>query len=361
MIPTVKKRPVARVAALLWSLFAVLTASAQRFEAKNQVINVGQVTFRQPVTVDYELRNKTSRALLIDNVRTSCGCTSVEYPQNSIRGDQDFTVRVVYDAKMMGHFEKQIGIYADGDNEPYILTLKGIVVEEVTDFVGNYPYQLGDLLVDQNTIEFEDVNRGDRPMVKIHILNNTDETVQPVIMHLPNYLLADISPSQIRPGRSGEVILTLDTRRIEDFGLMKTTVYLGRKPGDKVAPSKEINISALLLPNFNELTDAQLAIAPKIELSTTTLNLGPFSGKKKLKGEIDIQNTGKSTLNISHVEMLTTGMQLSLSKTKLAPGEYAKLKISATEKGMRNVKEPRILMISNDPSRPKVIIDVKTE
>ena len=154
------------------ALLLPLTASAQKIEAKSKVINVGQVMFRQPVTVDYVLHNRSSHSLLIDKVRTSCGCTTVDYPLTTIRGDEFFTVRAVYDAKQMGHFEKQIGIYADGSSEPYVLTLKGVVVEEVTDFVGDYPYQLGDLLVDQNSIEFDDVNRGDRPMTKIHILNN---------------------------------------------------------------------------------------------------------------------------------------------------------------------------------------------
>ncbi|MBR7086375.1 MAG: DUF1573 domain-containing protein, partial [Prevotella sp.] len=169
------------------------------------------------------------------------------------------------------------------------------------------------------------------------------------------------SPSEIRAGRSGEVILTLDTRQIRDFGLTQTKVYLGSRPGDKVATNKEINISALLLPNFSDLTDAQLALAPQMQLSTTTLNLGPFDGKKKLKGEIDIQNTGKSTLDISHIEMLTTGIQMSLNTTKLEPGEYAKLKITAVGKDLRLVQNPRILMITNDPNQPKVIINIKTE
>ena len=229
------KKIVLKTALVLLGSATANNAAAQHIEAKNQTINVGQVMFRQPVAVDYEIHNRSSRSMHIDNVRTSCGCTTVDYPLTTIRGDEFFTVRVVYDAKQMGHFEKQIGIYANGQKSPYVLTLKGVVVDEVTDFVGDYPYQLGDLLVDRNVIEFDDVNRGDRPMAKIHILNNTDKPVQPVIMHLPNYLLADISPSEIRPGRSGEAILTLDTRLLKDFGLMKTTVYLGRHPGENGA------------------------------------------------------------------------------------------------------------------------------
>ena len=47
------------------------TASAQRIEAKNQVLNVGQVMFRQPVVAEYELHNASSRDFSIAKVRTS--------------------------------------------------------------------------------------------------------------------------------------------------------------------------------------------------------------------------------------------------------------------------------------------------
>jgi hypothetical protein len=59
--------------------------------------------------------------------------------------------------------------------------------------------------------------------------------------------------------------------------------------------------------------------------------------------------------------MMTVGLQVSLNKTKLAPGEYAKLKITAVERDLKLVKEPRVLMITNDPEQPKVVIEVKTE
>ena len=341
--------------------FAALPSLAQSLEAKNQTLNVGQVMFRQPVVAEYELHNKSNRDISITKVRTSCGCTTVDYPEGYIHGASDFVVRATYDAKTMGHFEKQIGIYTTDSDQPLMLTLKGIVVDEVVDYTGDYPLALGDLLVDMNNIEFDDVNQGDRPMAKIHILNNTDQTVQPIVMHTPDYIIAEVSPSKIRPGRSGVALITLDTRKITDYGLTQTSVYLGRQPGDKVAPNKEIDISAVLLPSFNDLTEKELQQAPHIQLSTTTLNLGPFNGKKKLKGEIEIQNVGKSELNITKLQMYTVGLQVSLNKSKLAPGEYAKLKITAVERDLRLVRSPRVLMITNDPEQPKIIITVSNE
>lgn len=74
--------------------------------------------------------------------------------------------------------------------------------------------------------------------------------------------------------------MTLDSRKLKDMGLTQTSVYLGSFSGDRVHRSKEISVSAVLLPQFDNLTKAQLAVAPKLYISTDELNLGAFNGKK---------------------------------------------------------------------------------
>lgn len=339
-----------------------LAAAAQGIEATSQVIDCGQVVFKHPVTAEFEVQNRGNHALRITDVKTSCGCTSVDYPKGDIAVGDKFTVRATYDAQQMGHFHKQVGLYSQQGGQPLMLTLKGVVVEEVVDFVGDYPFLMGDLKADRNNIEFDDVNRGDRPLQKIHIFNTGSTTVEPVVMHLPKYLKADVSPSKIAPKHSGIVTLTLDSRQLGDFGLTQTSVFLGMKPGDKVATEKEISVSAVLLPGFANMTEQERALAPQMVLSVGDLNLGAFGNKKKLKGEIAITNQGQSVLHIRSLQMFTEGLKVSLNKTKILPGEEARLKVTATQKDLKTVRsQPRILMITNDPNQPKVVINILTE
>ena len=332
---------------------------AQQISATQDVFDCGQILFRKPVNVDFTLQNKGSRDLMITNVRTSCGCTKVDYPREPIAHNRSFTVRVTYDAKQMGHFEKQVGIYSDGSKEPLLLTVRGVVVSEIVDFSGEYPFSLGEIRSDLNELEFDDVNRGDRPFQRIHIMNTGSASVQPVVMHLPAYLTAQVSPSSIAPGHAGIVTILLDSRKLRDFGLTQTSVFLGQFPGDKVSPNKEITVSSVLLPDFRNLSEADLSNAPKMELSTFNLDLGSFEGKVKKKGEILITNHGKSPLKINNLQMFSTGLQLSLNKTKIAPGETAKLKVTAEAKSLQTARsKPRILMITNDPDHSKVIINI---
>ena len=341
---------------------AIMGANAQRMEAINKVVDCGQVTYQTPTTAEFEIKNKNNRGIRISDVRTSCGCTSVEYPKDEIPSDGTFTVKVTYDAQTMGHFDKLVDIYCEGGKKPLMLRMRGTVVREVVDFGGGYDFALGNIKADHNDLEFDDVNRGDRPQQKIHIFNSTSETVQPVVMHLPAYLQAEVSPSKIAPAHGGVVTVTLDSRKLKEMGLTQTSVYLGSFPGDRVSHDKEISVSAVLLPKFDNLTSTQLANAPKLYISTNELNLGAFNGKKKLKGEIIIRNDGKSALNIKSLQMFTAGLQLSLGKTKLAPGESAKLKITAEERLLKSARsKPRVLMITNDPAQPKVVIHINTQ
>lgn len=346
---------------IVLSVLAALSAElrAQDMVAANDVVDCGQVEYNVPVTAEFELTNNGNRSMRISEVQTSCGCMVADFPQKDIQTGEKFMVRMTFDSKQMGHFDKYADVCVEGSDEPLMLRMKGVVVREVKDYSGDYPYKIGTLLADRNTLEFNDVNNGETPQLKIHIRNTGGETAEPVVMHLPDYLEADVSPSKIKSGRAGVVTITLDSRKLDDLGLTETKVFLGNKPGDKVDSDKEISVSAVLLPQFQDMTEAELALAPAIEVSEKELNLGAADGKKKLKGTVMIKNTGKSELRISNLQMFSSALSVSLNKSVLDPGEEAKLKVTANVERMKKSKsEPKVLMITNDPNNPKVEINV---
>ena len=176
-------------------------------------------------------------------------------------------------------------------------------------------------------------------------------------------MTAQVSPSRLGPHRSGEVVLTLDSKKLHDFGLNQTSIYLGERPGDKISSEREISVSAVLLPGFEEMTSSQKAQAPKVALSTSTLDLGSFNGKKKLKGEVILTNQGKSNLEIRSMQMFTEGLQVSLGKRTFKPGESVKLKVTAIAAILKKQRSrtPRVLMITNDPDHAKVVVKIQVK
>ena len=340
---------------------AALEASAQRISAKHEVIDCGNVLYESPVTAKFELRNK-GNDLIIDTVRTSCDCVVADYPKGTIAKGDNFMVEVTFDARQLGHFHKEAAIYSNASDKPFYLTMKGVVVDHVTDFTGVYDYALGDVRADKNNIEFDDVNLGEMPTQKIHFVNNGTTNVTPVVMHLPNYLTADVSPETVAPGHAGTVSITLNSSKLRSYGLTQSSVYLGMFPGDKVGEDKEISVSAVLLPEFRNMSETQRLNAPVMKLSAETLDLGEFGDKDEKDGTIIIENQGRSRLNISSMQMFTAGLKVRLNKSRLDPGESARLKITAYKKHLKNARsKPRVLMITNDPNKSKVVIHVKVK
>ena len=349
-----------RMNILMLSALLALPASAQKITTQHEVVDCGQVKFRHPVTAEFVMKNEGNKPLVIHNMLKSCGCTEVEYPKKSIAAGESFVVKAVYDAKQMGTFNKQICLYTNAADEPFILSMRGRVVSNVVDFAGPYNEMLGEIKSDVQEVEFDDVNRGDRPVQRIHIFNPTDQMMEPVVMHLPNYLQAQVSPSKVAPRHSAVVTLVLDSKKLRDLGLKQTSIYLGERPGDKIAPEKEIVVSSVLLPAFDNMTAAKKALAPKAELSTTNLDLGSFGNRKKLKGEVLITNKGKSKLEIRSMQMFTMGLQVQLKKSKIEPGETVKMKVTVVKPDLKKsrAKNPRILMITNDPDNAKVVVKI---
>lgn len=337
-------------------LLAALPAAAQKLTVEKTTVDVGRTGWQKPVTAVFELRNKSHRKLHIDKVVPDCNCTVVDYPRGDIA--DKFEIRMTYDASQLGHFNKQAAIYSNGSKRPVYIEMKGVVLEHYVDLSGNYPVNMGDLRLDKQELEFDDVNRGDQPVQQLHIYNNGSQAYQPNLMHLPPYLSASIVPERMQPGDEGIITVTLNSAKLHDYGLTQTAVYLAGNPGDKVSPDHQIDVSAILLPSFSGVNSAQ---APKIELSAETVDI-QFEGKKKKTEIITIGNMGNAELNISSLQMFTSGLRISLDKSHLQPGEYGKLKITAIRNDLQKVRtRPRILMITNDPQKPKVTITINAK
>jgi hypothetical protein len=181
--------------------------------------------------------------------------------------------------------------------------------------------------------------------------------MQPNLLHLPSYLTAVMQPEKLAPGEEGVMTVRLNSAKLHDYGLTQTAVYMASNIGDKVRADHEIGVSAVLLPSFPE----HVSNPPHIQLSKETVDI-LFEGKSKKTEVIDIVNTGQSELQISSLQMFTNGLKISLNKSRLQPGESAKLKITAFRSDLLKVRtRPRILMITNDPQKPKVTIAINAK
>ena len=344
---------------LLFYLFTFLPfpVAAQKLVVEQITVDAGRTGYEHPITAVFKCRNKSGKKLRISQVKPDCYCVAADYPKGDIGGNEQFQIQLTYNARQLGHFNQQAAIISNASSKPLYVTMKGIVLEHYVDLSANYPVAMGDLRLDKHDLEFDDVNRGDQPVQELHLYNYGTQDYQPNLHHLPPYLTALMQPEKLAPGEEGVMTVRLNSAKLHDYGLTQTSVYLAGNVGDKVSADHEIGVSAVLLPSFPE----QVSNPAHIQLSKETVDI-LFEGKSKKTDVIDIVNTGQSELQISSLQMFTSGLKISLNKSRLQPGESAKLKITAYRNDLLKVRtRPRILMITNDPQKSKVTITINAK
>lgn len=348
-------------------LFLFLTCACTNANAQlttpSATVHLGEVAWHSPKTQDITFQNKTHHAVTLTDVRTDCACTSAAWKRGQvIDAGEKANIRLTFDAQTLGHFKKSVRVYTDykGKTQVKEVWIEGRVVAELTN-LDDYPYDVGEgIHLSTGTLEFDNVRNGDMPQQTVGIVNNTKESYVPTLMHMPAWLTAECTPTTIRPGRTGTITFTADASKVGRYGLAQTNIYVSRHMGDKVGKDNEMQVSLTLVPQVN-IAPSALVIAPKA-VADTTLTLVAGTGRKanKATGTMTIGNTGRSDLEISRLQVYNPGLEVSLNKSVIKTGEVATMKVSLqTDKLPQYKGRLRILLITNDPLRPTIVVDVK--
>ena len=266
--------------------------------------HLGQIEWKRPVTVQYTITNTGDEPLVLSEVEPDCACTAARWTKTPIAPGDKGTVDVTFDAEALGHFQKAVAIFTNASPNLVYLKFDGEVVTEIKDFARTHPYLVGQIRIDQNEINFPDVQHGEHPVVYLSVVNLSDKPYEPVLMHLPPYLEMKAEPEVLQQGERGTLTLTLNSEKLTDLGLTQSSVYLSRFLGDKVSEENELPVSAILLPDFSGLTETERLNAPAIRLSAEDIDLsGDLAKKKRARRDITVTNTGRSPLQISKLQV----------------------------------------------------------
>lgn len=343
--------------ATMWTVCVAASAQA-KLVLDTPVNHVGEVVFQTPKQIVFTFQNKGNEPLEVKNVIPSCGCTQADWTRGPIAPGERGQITAVYDAGMLGTFSKDLAVYTNVDKKPIYVQMEGRVVTEKLDFTGDFPIDLGNVRINTNYLEFDNVNRGDHPVAELQIFNQERSPYRPELMHLPNYLNARAVPEVIAGGRMGRVLVTLDSEKLGLLGLNQTRIFLSRFMGDKVSEQNEILVSSVLLPDFSNMTAEELAVAPKMQLSHEEVQI-EMLGKQKQTQVVTITNGGQTPLNIRSVQVFNQAISVNLSDRTIAPGKTAQLKLTVNAKYLKKAKNrPRVLLITNDPQKAKQTINV---
>lgn len=115
------------------SLVPTLDPNAPEMKFETEVLDYGTVKFDGNGVREFKVKNVGKSPLTITNVQGQCGCTTATidgkqgWPQEPILPGKSASIKVKYDTKRPGPFEKNVTITSNAKLNSVVVKIKGVV------------------------------------------------------------------------------------------------------------------------------------------------------------------------------------------------------------------------------------------
>jgi len=305
----------------------------------------------------FEFVNKGASPIIIQNVRSSCGCTSPDWSKAPVAPGQKGFIKATFDPKNRpGPFNKSITVTANTNPSISILRIKGNVTARVKTVQDSFPRMMAGLRMRSNHLPFTKVKNNEIKEAMLEVYNDTDSVMTVSFRRTPAHLNIKLVPDKIAPKKRAKIVAVYDASKKHDWGFV--TDYLDVMVNGKFAPRNRLTVSAEIKEDFDNLSEKQLAEAPKLEFEEKVFNFGELTQGEKAEHLFIMKNTGKSDLVIHKTKASCGCTALSPQSKIIKAGESSELKVVFHSRGKRGRQNKRITVITNAPTTSSVDLRV---
>lgn len=306
-----------------------------------------------PVAHTFRFANISNNPIQIDNVATSCGCTTVQYSTEPIHGGDYGELTVVFDpARTDGRVFREVEIFTKDRRNYACLSIFADVTSIPMGLEQIYPHLLaGTVKTNAKRCNFGYITQGDNVTRIVRVANVGDKTAKLSVITTGNrYGMSVDCPESIEPQDVVSIHITYDIPKGKNyFGMARDTIWV---VADGAKSQEPIVVSAIRVEKFS---DNENKPKPVMRIEPTYVDFGERAPGKIYKETIVIENTGDTDLIFRNVET-TDGVAASIKTGDvIKPGKmYRKIVTVA----ITNSREPHtvtmgsINLTTNDPTRP---------
>ncbi len=121
------------VAIAIFVLAGIVNAEAQntaKMEFKSETIDYGEIKKGSDGVRVFEFTNTGDVPLVIENVRSTCGCTIPKKPEEPIMPGKTGQIEVKYNTNIVGPIRKTVTVYSNAEEPVKALKIRGTVIEQ---------------------------------------------------------------------------------------------------------------------------------------------------------------------------------------------------------------------------------------
>lgn len=315
------------------------------------------------VYCDFKLVNTGSEPMAIIGVRANCGCTRPEFSTEPIAPGDTAVIRVGFDPTgRPGRFNKRINVDCSVDPTRTVLSISGTVIGAANTLKSRYPIEVGPVRMRTSVVAYGKVLKGETMGQYIDAYNASCDTLYPRVEGAPNYVNTIVQPAAVPPGEQFMISTILHSEQTDQWGVVTDSMFF--YPDKSADEGRKIETVAIIEENFSRLTPEQLANAPLLDTSVTSIDLAQVSKSDgQLKRTFEIFNRGKSPLVIRAISCIDQAVAVELKNKTIKPGKKGKVTVTVTPSLIKSdeLLNARINIIANDPQHPSMMVRVVAE
>ena len=344
--------------ALLTTLLALSFSVAQAQEELNSAMvfetyewDFGQINEADGV-VEHTFRfvNVSNNPIQIDNVATSCGCTTVLYSTQPVAGGDYGEVTVAFDpSRTEGRVLREVEILTKDRRNYANLMISADVNPIPMGLEQIYPHLLaGTVKTNAKRCNFGYITQGESVTRVVRIANVGSKTAKLSVVTTGNrYGMSVECPESIEPEEVVSIHVTYKIPKGKNyFGMARDTIWV---VADGVQSQEPIVVNAIRIEKLSQEDKSK----PVMRIEPAYVEFGEKAPGKIYKKTIVIGNTGNSDLIFRNVEPME-GTAISIETGQvIKPGKELKVTVAITNSNIPHTATlGSINLTTNDPTRP---------
>jgi len=309
----------------------------------------------------FNFKNIGKGDLHIDDIESTCGCTSADWDKNKIyKQGESGQIKVIFNPKdLEGKFTRTLTVKTDGDPQLAHLSIEGSVFGPTKQKALEYPYAYGNLRFSMDVLSMKKVLDDHHDSIALQIFNSSDKRIQLKAIKSPAYFKGKLFSTYIEPKGYEVINFVMMPEVAKIYGPIEEQIVI--QTNDDALPNKTFILKSEIIENFAAKSPKEKKNPPKIVFNEQVKDLGEVYYGEVVDYNFEVTNKGKSDLILRRAYGTCGCTVAKVSNEPIKKGKKGIVSVKFDAKNLSGYQIKTITVISNDPVTPYTTLTIKAK
>ena len=213
------------------------TTASRGIRADKEHVELGEIDGTRSISIEFILRNTTSRSVTIKEYRSTCGCLRVESHPTTLHAGESATLRATLTPSgHNGAYERRILVYTSLDEKHPTERLSVSYTLHSSDKFAHLTRQMGPLRMSRKGVLLDNLKVGTTRTERIIVANTSDKSITLSARPTIEGLQFSLKPATLKPDEQGEITISYTPEQLPEKNLETMLIVEGieAKPTDRM-------------------------------------------------------------------------------------------------------------------------------